>query len=268
MDEETELPDADGGDRPYKVNVLDRAVAILDAFAQGGPSLTLSEIALRTNLHVSTCLRLLTNLRHHGLIAKDEASGRYRLGYRLLTLAEIARGNSGLVEAALPTMRDLSRQFDETVVLSVRVGDHRVDIEQVIGQQSVRRVVTLGTEKPLYAGAASRALLAGMSSDELDGYLRRTELKKLASKTITNEAELRAALARIHQDGYAESVQEQYDNSGGGVVSMIRGVRSEVIGVVGISVPQFRFSEDLKQKLRPAVVAAATRISHSIAGRM
>ncbi|MCO5731602.1 IclR family transcriptional regulator [Rhizobium sp. SSA_523] len=267
MDEETDLVDANSDDRPYKVNVLDRAIAILDAFAQGGPSLSLSEIALRTNLHVSTCLRLITNLRHHGLIAKDEASGRYRLGYRLLTLAEIARGNSGLVEAALPTMRDLSRQFNETVVLSVRVGDSRVDIEQVIGQQSVRRVVTLGTEKPLYAGAASRALLAGMSDEELNGYLQRTELKKLASQTITDERELRAAVTAVRETGYAESVQEQYDNSGGGVVSMIRGVRSEVIGVIGISVPQFRFSEELKKQLRPAVVAAARRISDSIGGR-
>lgn len=255
------------GDRPYKVNVLDRAISILDAFARSGPSLSLSEIAILTNLHLSTCLRLLSNLRHHGLILKDETSGRYRLGYRLLALAEMARDNSGLVEAALPTMRELSRRFDETVVLSVRSGDSRVDIEQVIGQQAVRRVVTLGSEKPLYAGAASRALLSGLTADELDGYLRRNPLKKLASLTITDEAELRATLTDIRERGYAESVQEQYDNSGGGIVSPIRGARGEVLAVVGISVPQFRFAEELKVEIRPAVVAAAQHISRQMGWR-
>lgn len=261
--EETET-----GTRPYQVNVLDRAVAILDAFAQSGPSLSLSEIASQTGLHVSTCLRLLSNLKHHGLVARDEDSGRYRLGYRLLAMAEMARGSTGLVETALPVMRELSRQFNETVVISVRSGDHRVDLEQVVGQQSVRRVVTLGIEKPLYAGAASRVLLSGLSAAELESYLERVELKKLATRTITDADELKATLARIRTAGYAESVQEQFDDSGGGIVAPVFGGRGEVVAALGISVPQFRFTAELRTQLIPAVIAAAQRVSQTIGGRV
>ena len=75
----------------YRVNVLDRAVAILKAFDLSHPSLTLSEVAVRAKLHTSTCLRLLTTLRHHGMVSRDEGSGRYCLGYEILALAEVAR---------------------------------------------------------------------------------------------------------------------------------------------------------------------------------
>ncbi|MBF9033307.1 helix-turn-helix domain-containing protein [Rhodobacterales bacterium HKCCE2091] len=257
----------DGSARPYQINVLDRAVAILDAFGQHGPTLSLSEIAGHTGLHVSTCLRLLSNLRHHGLVARDEDGGRYRLGYRLLAMAELARGDSGLVEVALPTMRDLSRLFNETVVISVRVGDARVDLEQVVGQQSVRRVVTLGVEKPLYAGAASRVLLAGLTAAELDDYFERVELKKLASRTITNPETLRGTLAEIRAKGYAESVQEQFDDSGGGIVAPVFGGRGEIVAALGMSVPQFRFTEDLRKRIIPEVVKSANTVSRAIGGR-
>ncbi|UJQ93362.1 IclR family transcriptional regulator [Mariluticola halotolerans] len=255
------------GKRPYKINVLDRVVGILEAFARRGSNLSLSEIAQETDLHVSTCLRLLSNLQFHGLVTKEEDSGRYRLGYRFLALAEVARGQSGLVETARPIMRDLSRKFNETVVFSVRSGDFRIDLEQIVGLQAVRRVVTLGIEKPLYAGAASRVLLSGMSEVELDRYLARVKLKKLATRTITDVQVLKASLVDIRTQGYAKSVQEQFDDSGGGIVAPVYGVRGEVAAALGISVPQFRFSEALQELLVPEVLKAASQVSDAISGK-
>jgi len=264
---EPESNEKDEGDRPYKVNVLDRSVSILEALAQFGPSLTQAEIAKLTNLHVSTCMRLLINLRHHGLVGKDEDSGRYRLGYRLLALAEISRGSSGLVDSARPIMRDLCNAFNETVVLSVISGDHRVDLEQFVGRQSIRRVVTLGVEKPLYAGAASRVLLSGLSETELDGYLQRVKLQKLATYTITEPEQLKASLAEIRAQGYAEAGQEQYEDSGIGIVAPVTGVRGEVVAALGVSIPRFRYSDELREKILPAVLDAAAAVSRNVGGR-
>jgi len=253
-------------DRPYKVNVLDRSVAILETLSQFGPSLTQAEIAKLTNLHVSTCMRLLINLRHHGLVGKDEDSGRYRLGYRLIDWAEGARGSSGLVDIARPVMRELCNTFNETVVLSVMSGDHRVDIEQFVGRQSIRRVVTLGVEKPLYAGAASRVLLSGLSTAELDSYLERVELQKLATHTITDPEQLKASLQEIRENGYAEAGQEQYEDSGMGIVAPVKGVRGEVVAALGVSIPRFRYSEELRERILPAVLEAAAKVSRSVSG--
>jgi len=250
----------------YRVNVLDRAIAILKIFRTGEPSLSLSEIAARTELHVSTCLRILSVLRRHGLVSKDEDSGRYRLGYEVLALAEIARSSGGLVDLARPMLRELSQNFNETAAISVRAGDSRIDLDQVVGEQSVRRVITLGVKKPLYAGAASRVLLSGLSDKELEGYLQRTSLERLASRTITDPEELKESLRRIRRDGYAESVKEQFEESGAGVVAPVYDARGQLIAAVGVSVPQFRFTRELRAKLIPAVKETAARISRAIGG--
>lgn len=252
--------------KEYRVNVLDRAVMILKAFSANEPKLALSEISKRTGIHVSTCLRLLSTLRHHGLVSRDELSGSYRLGYEIIALAETARSGGGLVEAALPIMRELSEQFDETVVLSVRSGSERVDLEQVVGRQTVRRVVELGVPRPLYAGAASRTLLAGMSDAEVDAYLEKVPLRRLAEHTITDAEALRKTLATIRKKGFAISVQEQSDGGGAGVAVPIRGARNEMVGVIGVSVPQFRFTPSLRAQLVPAVMGAAAKISRMIGG--
>lgn len=251
----------------YKVNVLDRAVAVLKAFDASHTSLTLSEIAARADLHVSTCLRLLTTLRHHGMVRRDEDSARYSLGYEILALAEIARDSGGLAEWARPVMRGLCETFDETVVLSVRSGDHRIDIDQMIGQQNVRRVVSLGERRPLYAGAASQVLLSGLSDQDVEDYLGRITLEKLAEHTVTDAAELRRLMARIRREGFAESFQQQSDSGGAGVAAGIFDGRREIVGAIGISVPQYRFTPTLRGKLVPGVMAAADKISRILGGR-
>lgn len=257
---------AENGGR-YRVNVLDRAILVLKAFDQQHPRLTLSEVATRVRLPVSTCLRLLATLRHHGLVSRDEQSGRFSLGYEIIALADIARSGGGLVEWARPVMHELCEAFQETVVLSVRSGDFRIDLDQVVGQQNVRRVIALGERKPLYAGAASQVLLSGFSDDELDDYLARVERVKLAEKTITDPDELRRLIARIRRDGVIESIQQQSDSGGAGVAAGIFGARDEMVGAVGVSVPQYRFTPTLRKKLAPAVKSAADRISRALGGR-
>lgn len=265
-------PPRTGSDKPhepreYRVNVLDRAVAVLKAFTLSEPSLTLSEIAQRADLHVSTCLRLLSTLRHHGLVSRNEEDGRFRLGYEVLAIAEIARSGSGLVDWAMPVMRELNEQFDETVVISARIGDFRIDLDQIVGQQAVRRVIAIGERKPLYAGAASRVLLSGLSDDDFEAFLDRVPLRKLADQTVTDRDTLRRLVAQTRIDGYAESVQEQSDHGGAGVSAAIYGARNEVVGAIGVSVPQFRFTPSLRAQLIPAILNGAARISRTVGGK-
>lgn len=254
-------------DQTYRINVLDRAVSILKVFSYGEGELSLKQIADRTGLHVSTCLRIASVLRDHGLLSRDGSSGHYRLGYELIALAEISRSTGGLVSIALPHLRGLSQTFKETAALSIRSGDHRIDLEQVVGEQQVRRVIPLGVPKPLYTGAASRVLLSGLTETELDDYLDRVPLEKLAANTITDPAELRASLEMIRRDGYAVSVQEQFDTSGCGVVAPVLGARGEVVAAMGVSVPQFRFSPSLRDQLIPAVIASASVVSQLLGNR-
>src|SRR3546814_5913498 len=87
-------------------------------------------------------------------------------------------------------MRELRDAVDETVVLSIRSGDFRVHIDLVESVQPMRRTTDLGVGAPLYSGAASKVLLAGMEDGAIDDYLRRTPLTAFQKTTITDTTAL------------------------------------------------------------------------------
>jgi IclR family acetate operon transcriptional repressor len=246
-------------------STVERAIDILDAFTLRTPDLGLKDISEATGLHKATALRLLKTLTVRGLINRHPVTGRYALGFRLISMAEIARGQSGLVSQALPLMRATRDELNETVFLSVRVGDSRVDIEQVEGLQETRQIRPLGHEAALYAGASSKLFLAYTADDEIDAYLERTPLISQTSRTITDPETFKEEIQKIRRAGYSESFDES--NSGGASVSApIIDAAGEIIAAITITVPKSRFTPALRKQAIPALQNAAEKISTNLGG--
>lgn len=68
-----------------KVGVLDKAMAVLQAFERGDVALHPKDVAARTGLPLPTVYRLLQALEGHGMLEANDGS-RYRLGIALLRL--------------------------------------------------------------------------------------------------------------------------------------------------------------------------------------
>jgi len=62
-----------------KVEAVERALAILDAFHADKPAMTLGELAAATGFYKSTILRLAGSLERRGYLVREE-SGAFRLG--------------------------------------------------------------------------------------------------------------------------------------------------------------------------------------------
>ncbi len=244
----------------YRVAAVDRAISLLHAFTPRTPELALSQLASRTGLHRATALRLLRVLARHGLIEQDAQTARYRLGLGLIGLAETAKQQTGLVARALPAMRQIQEHLNETCFLSVRAGDSRVNIEQLVGLQELRRVVSIGDPKPLYVGASSKVLLAGMPDEWIDAYLARTRLVPSTAWTITDPARLREEIARIRRQGYAEAIREG-DAQSTGAAAPLRDALGQVVAAVAISIPYARHGKPLMAAIIDAVLRAAAAIS-------
>ena len=71
---------------PYQIQVVDRALALLEVLSHQGPDLTLMQISEMLKLHKSTAHRLIMVLERHRLIEKNSNTGKYRLGLRLFEL--------------------------------------------------------------------------------------------------------------------------------------------------------------------------------------
>ena len=184
------------------ISSLDRAIDVLEAFSEPEPQLTLTEIVGKTGMHKATVFRLLTVLRRRNLVTKDEASGRYRLGMRLMAFAEIVCARNSFIMLARTAMLELRQETRQTVYLSVRMGDYRFDVEQFIGLTDTRLSIQVGEPKLLDIGAAGRVMLASMTPADVDAYFQRNANLRLPT---TEVALLRQEVDQFRIQGYGES---------------------------------------------------------------
>ncbi len=83
--------------------MISRALALLDAFDEHHPRLSLTEMAMRSGLARSTAHRLLAELEAwQGLVRRPD--GRYEIGRRIWDLGLLAPVHRELREVARPFM--------------------------------------------------------------------------------------------------------------------------------------------------------------------
>jgi len=137
------------------VAAVTRALAVLDALADGEAELGTNELARRTGINASTVSRLLATLAGAGLVERVAGTGRYRLGLRLVQLGNAALERLDLRAIARPHLRELVAITDETATLSAPGERNAVTIDFVQSPSSVQSVARVG--RPSVAHATSRA---------------------------------------------------------------------------------------------------------------
>jgi DNA-binding IclR family transcriptional regulator len=137
------------------VGVIDKAVDILDALADGPQAL--ADLSTLTGLPRATAHRLAVALESHDLIRRD-SEGRFALGLRLAVLAQAASDSFPLAEVARPALERLRDETGESTQLYVRDGDRRVCVESLESPHGLRTIVAVGAVLPLDVGSAGRVL--------------------------------------------------------------------------------------------------------------
>jgi DNA-binding IclR family transcriptional regulator len=250
----------------YSIEVLRRAFDILAAFTHAKPSLSLGEVVDAVKLPKTTVFRILASLVERGYCDWDPQAGKYALGFELLRLADVRRRQGNVRDAAVPMMREIRNTVNETVILSVRSGDSRVHIDFVEGLHPMRRMADLGVRAPLYAGAASKVLLAGMEDDEIADYLGRTELIAFQDTTITDHGTLWREVRTIRKRGFAESKGELFPG-GGALAAPIKDFSGSTVAVMDILTPEHRYTAEHRQHCITMLLDGARRASERLGYR-
>nr|WP_281372396.1 IclR family transcriptional regulator C-terminal domain-containing protein [Prauserella isguenensis] len=157
-------------------------------------------------------------------------------------------------------MRDLSDSCGETVNLYVRSGATRICVEQREGRRSVRHIVRVGDELPLWGGAASKVLLTGAD----DRALAAVAALDPAGRTVDG---LRAEAAEVREHGHAVSHGER-EVGASGVAAPVVDADGAVLAALALGGPTPRFTDEAVAEFTVAVRDAARRISRiGIGGR-
>jgi DNA-binding IclR family transcriptional regulator len=140
------------------VSVPAKLLSLLDAFNHGRSVYTLSELARRTGLPLTTAHRLVGELERWGGLERG-ADGQYRIGLRMVELAALCPRGVGLRDIALPYMQDLYEATHQNVQLAVREGTDGVYIERIAGREAVAVRTRIGARWPLHATGVGLVLL-------------------------------------------------------------------------------------------------------------
>jgi len=224
-----------------KVEAVERALAVLNAFHADQPTMTLGEIASATGFYKSTILRLAGSLERLGYLIRDER-GVFRLGPALWRLGSIYRAGFNLGEAIRPELRNLVEATGETASFYIREGQSRVCLFRHNSPQSARHHLDEGAELPLNAGASAHVLLA-----------------------FSNGAKGPKAKA-VQQRGYYISLGER-DPQVAAVAVPVFDLAGEFRGALAISGLIGRFKEKARQAALAELSASADRLRTMLPAR-
>ena len=241
---------------------LRKALNLLDLFTVLHPQWSLTELSHVTNFPLSTIHRITGALKEYGLLARDPQSKEYRLGFGAIDLGYRALASLDIPLIARPIMRRLAQQTRETILLTIPndTRDHSVCIERIDGQYDLRIHLKVGRQVPLHAGSSAKILLAYFPPEEIDEFIHRVGLPKVAPNTITDPEALKENLATIRHKGYAFS-QEETNVGAWGLAVPILDQRGQAIAGVGISAPTSRYSRHVEEHVTKLTQEAALEIT-------
>ena len=245
------------------VQSVERAIAILKSFSLEEPERGVGELSRELGWHKSTVSRLMTTLERGGLLARDPATRRYRLGVDLIGLAAQVVSYLDVREVARPVLRQLAEVCQETANLAVLDAGQVIDLDQFVPRMHQVTIIGWGRWRmPLHCTAAGKVLLAHLPQDELERTLP-AQLERFTPHTITDIDDLLQELERVRYQGYAFA-REELEEGLNAIAAPIYDHTGQVPSSVNVAGPVYRVTPERFSVLAAQLIEATAQISERL----
>lgn len=241
------------------VTSVGRAIAALEALAAAPEGLGVNEVARRIGVNPSTASRLLATLERGGLAGRD-AGGRYRLGLRVLTLADRLLARLDVRELARPHLHALVDETGETATLSIPTGGEAVTVDFVPGKSSIVSMARVGRPNALHATAIGKTMLAfGVGATLPEG----EPLTPFTDRTLTDRDAVARDVATVRDAGWAEAVGER-ETDLAALAAPVLGATGQLAAIVGLQGPLARMADPRRAEMLPRLLGVARELSREL----
>ena len=249
---------------PYKVQVLDRAINILEFIGkQSSGEAGLPELSAAMKLHKTTTHRIAHVLESRGLLRRGLDSNRYRLGLHLYDLGCQALDHVNIRDEARPLMTRVAFDVGETVHLALLDRAEVLYIERVEAQRSLTMGSKLGARNPVYCTALGKAMLAYLPENEVDQILAASRMEARTRNTITNVLALKRELERIRDREFAID-DEEIEDGVRCIAAPILNANNRAVAALSVSGPSSRITPDRFQLIGKTMLKTAQELSTRI----
>ncbi len=188
------------------IQSLAKGLAVIEAFGERDPSMTLSEVARKTHLTPGSARRVLRTLQQLGYASAD--GNRFRLMPRVLQLGFSYLSSLPFASLAQPSLNELTGLVDGSCSISVLDGTDVVYVARATAKQLNRDYMSVGTRYPAHATSPGKLLLAAFSDRDVTARYKNRTLEALTPRTIDSLDRLLAELVDVRKQGWATNDQE------------------------------------------------------------
>ncbi len=243
-----------------------RALMLLELMAKENGPISLSELAQKAGLKMTTVHRLLTTMMYKGFVEQDSVTLRYRLGVKTFEIGNAALMINDLRTIVRPFLKELSEQINETINLAVLDGPEVVYIDQIESTNIVivKMFARVGSRGPAYCTGTGKVLLADLSTEELRKRLSNVDFIKFTEYTVTDIEKLIDTLNKIKKNGYALDFSER-DEGVTCIAAPIRNFEGRVQAAISVSAPVQRMPEErIKDEILPVILNISNKVSQKL----
>ena len=236
-----------------------KVLKLVEALSRAEQPVGVTALANELEFTKSNAHRLLNTLVELGYVKRHDDEGQYELTLKLWSVGVAVMSRLDVARVALPHMRELEAETEESVNLSVFDEGQVVYIAAVQGRNPVRAFIRVGDRRPSYCTATGKVFLAYQPEKLLAKYSGK--MTRYTPTTITSLPKLKAELALVRERGYSMTTGEWRENVGG-VAAPIRSAAGDVVAAVGLMSPLERLNtETTRRQAARGILECAARIS-------
>lgn len=243
-----------------RIQVIDRAVKLLDAISRYSLPVTLKALSADTDLSPSTAFRILHSLIDNHFVDKDD-EGKYQLSGRLIRLTNTQDTGIDFRKIAIPYLEKLRDKFGETVNLTIREGDVIIYIDKALPNRMMNVQQMIGSRAPLHVTGVGKMMLGKEGAEGVVGYAQRTNLPSFTRNTFSSLDSLVTECMACVARGYAFD-NEEAEIGVGCIGTLIYDKYGEVIAGLSVSAPIERRRDDWAKQLVKTAKSISTQLGY------
>lgn len=252
----------DDGALSKRNNLVRKAFAILKGFHSPDEWLTCQELSLRANLPKASGHRLVQTLEEIGAVVRGP-HGRYQLGMLFVSFSRNVAPHTLLRRVADPILCDLAKDLELTVHMGILSGGMVTYLSKIAVPGPFQPHTRLDAQLEAYCTGLGKVLLADLPDEQLDSFMLDGALVALTPFTITNPNRLRAELAKVRYQGYADDDRETRVDMRC-IAVPVRDIHGSIIAAISCTGPV----DHMSAGNHSPICQALTRASNAIAMRL
>lgn len=246
-----------------RVPAVERAFDILEFLIDRNAALGIKEIADSLKIPKVSVFRIMKSLELKGYVHKQDRSGLYVLGAKVVSMGNAISQDANLSQIANPYMFGLARSTGQTVQLGVLFEYQVMYIDQIRTTDALTLIVP--TRKPfaVNTSAGGKVLVANLGEERMKEFIENAVLEKATPRAIVDKKRFYQELVGVKKWGYALD-DEEFARGIRCIAAPILNRKGETIASLGIT----GHTQEITDERMPGMLRSTLQVAGEISAAL